>query len=64
MDDNCVCIAFSTNIKGIVNSVKRNFEAVFLEDDGVMNAVKIKNSIRFDQGDGYGVADQHGIGDH
>ena len=61
MNDNRVCFAFSTNIKGIVNPVKGDFEAVFLQDDGIMNAVKIKNSVSFDLGDGHRVADHNGI---
>ena len=64
MNDDRVCFAFSVKIKRVVNSVKDDFEAVFLQDCGIMNAVKIKNSISFDLGDGRGVTDHNGIGDH
>jgi len=63
MDDNRVCFAVAPNIQCIVNSVKSDFEAIFLQDDGIMNAVKIKNSISFDLGDDHGVVDHNGIGD-
>ena len=45
MNDNRVCFAFASNIKRIVNSVKGDFEAVFLEDDGVADAVYIYNGV-------------------
>ena len=63
MNDNRVCFAFASNIKRIVNSVKGDFEAVFLEDDGIADAVYIYNGISFDLGDGHCVIDYNGIGD-
>ena len=64
MNDNRVCFAFTSNIQCIVNSVDRNFETVLMQDDGIMNTVKIKSSISFDLGNGHGVADHNGIWDH
>ena len=64
MNYNCICFAFSTDIQCIVNSVDSNFEAVLMQDNGIMNAVKIKSSISFDLGNGHRVVDHNGIGDH
>ena len=53
---------FALDINGVIEAVDFDLEMVFVEGDGVVEGAEAEDGVGLDLGDGYGVAEDQGIG--